>query len=78
MHVCLRDCAVFVCVCVCVCVCARQILNENLATLTAKFEKATSEKLKCQQEAESTERTITLANRLVSPYVSLPLSLSIQ
>uniref|UniRef100_A0A8C4ZK88 Uncharacterized protein n=1 Tax=Gadus morhua TaxID=8049 RepID=A0A8C4ZK88_GADMO len=46
------------------------ILNENLATLTAKFEKATSEKLKCQQEAESTERTITLANRLVGGLAS--------
>ncbi|KAM9424094.1 dynein axonemal heavy chain 9 isoform 2-T2 [Pholidichthys leucotaenia] len=40
-------------------------LNENLAKLTAKFEKATAEKLKCQQEAESTARTISLANRLV-------------
>ncbi|XP_015248307.1 PREDICTED: dynein heavy chain 9, axonemal [Cyprinodon variegatus] len=40
-------------------------LNENLAKLTAKFEKATAEKVKCQQEAESTARTISLANRLV-------------
>ncbi|XP_041830036.1 dynein heavy chain 9, axonemal-like isoform X1 [Melanotaenia boesemani] len=40
-------------------------LNENLAKLTAKFEKATADKLKCQQEAESTARTISLANRLV-------------
>jgi len=43
-----------------------QHLNENLAKLTAKFEKATADKLKCQQEAESTARTIALANRLVS------------
>ncbi|XP_043958392.1 dynein heavy chain 9, axonemal isoform X2 [Gambusia affinis] len=40
-------------------------LNENLAKLTAKFEKATADKVKCQQEAESTARTISLANRLV-------------
>ncbi|KAM4623876.1 dynein axonemal heavy chain 9 isoform 1-T1 [Polymixia lowei] len=45
-------------------------LNENLAKLTAKFEKATAEKLKCQQEAESTARTISLANRLVGGLVS--------
>lgn len=43
-----------------------QHLNENLAKLTAKFEKATAEKLKCQQEAEVTAGTISLANRLVS------------
>ncbi|XP_066120408.1 dynein axonemal heavy chain 9 [Saccopteryx bilineata] len=40
-------------------------LNENLARLTAKFEKATADKLKCQQEAEVTAGTISLANRLV-------------
>uniref|UniRef100_A0A096MH56 Dynein axonemal heavy chain 17 n=1 Tax=Poecilia formosa TaxID=48698 RepID=A0A096MH56_POEFO len=40
-------------------------LNENLAKLTAKFEKATADKVKCQREAESTARTISLANRLV-------------
>ncbi len=56
--------SVSVCVCVCVFV-AYQHLNENLAKLTAKFEKATADKLKCQQEAESTARTISLANRLV-------------
>lgn len=43
-----------------------QRLNENLGKLTAKFEKATSDKLKCQQEAEATACTITLANWLVS------------
>lgn len=43
-----------------------QRLNENLRKLTAKFEKATSDKLKCQQEAEATACTIALANRLVS------------
>ncbi|XP_067860408.1 dynein axonemal heavy chain 9-like [Heptranchias perlo] len=45
-------------------------LNENLAKLTAKFERATADKLKCQQEAESTARTITLANRLVGGLAS--------
>ncbi|XP_008276610.1 dynein axonemal heavy chain 9 [Stegastes partitus] len=45
-------------------------LNENLAKLTAKFEKATVDKLKCQQEAESTARTISLANRLVGGLAS--------
>ncbi|XP_025049146.1 dynein heavy chain 17, axonemal-like [Alligator sinensis] len=40
-------------------------LNANLATLTAEFEKATAEKIKCQQEADTTNRVIMLANRLV-------------
>jgi len=40
-------------------------LNNNLAELTAQFEEATAAKLKCQQEAEATESTISLANRLV-------------
>lgn len=43
-----------------------QRLNENLGKLTAKFEKATADKLKCQEEAEVTAGTISLANRLVS------------
>lgn len=38
-------------------------LNENLATLTAQFEKATAEKIKCQQEADETNKVINLANR---------------
>lgn len=38
-------------------------LNANLAALTADFQKATAEKLKCQQEADATNRVITLANR---------------
>ncbi|XP_029978186.1 dynein axonemal heavy chain 9 [Sphaeramia orbicularis] len=45
-------------------------LNENLAKLTAKFEKATADKLKCQQEAESTAHIISLANRLVGGLAS--------
>ncbi|KFQ06883.1 Dynein heavy chain 17, axonemal, partial [Leptosomus discolor] len=40
-------------------------LNANLAALTAEFEKATVEKIKCQQEADATNRVITLANRLI-------------
>lgn len=47
-----------------------QELDANLAELTAEFEAATSEKLKCQQQAESTARTITLANRLVGGLAS--------
>nr|XP_026486610.1 dynein beta chain, ciliary [Vanessa tameamea] len=45
-------------------------LEEKLATLTADFEKATAEKLKCQQEADATNRTIQLANRLVNGLAS--------
>ncbi|RLV89556.1 hypothetical protein DV515_00014816, partial [Chloebia gouldiae] len=45
-------------------------LNENLGKLTARFEKATSDKLRCQQEAEATACTITLANRLVGGLAS--------
>ena len=40
-------------------------LNDNLAELTGEFEEATSAKLKCQQQAEETAQTISLANRLV-------------
>uniref|UniRef100_A0AAV2JVC4 Uncharacterized protein n=1 Tax=Knipowitschia caucasica TaxID=637954 RepID=A0AAV2JVC4_KNICA len=47
-----------------------KVLDENLSKLTAKFEKATADKLKCQQEADATERTITLANRLVGGLAS--------
>ena len=38
--------------------------------MTAKFEKATAAKLKCQQEAEATANTISLANRLVGGLAS--------
>lgn len=37
-----------------------------MAKLTADFEQATAAKLKCQQEADATNRTIALANRLVN------------
>lgn len=40
-------------------------LDESLKELTENFERATNEKLRCQQEAESTQLTISLANRLV-------------
>lgn len=43
--------------------CLLKVLNANLAALTAEFEKATAEKIKCQQEADATNRVITLANR---------------
>ncbi|NWV39884.1 DYH17 protein, partial [Grantiella picta] len=46
------------------------MLNENLATLTAQFEKATAEKIKCQQEADETNKVINLANRLVGGLAS--------
>jgi dynein heavy chain len=45
-------------------------LDDNLADLRAKFEKATSDKLKCEQEAQSTQVTIGLANRLVNGLAS--------
>lgn len=43
--------------------CLLKDLNANLAALTAEFEKATAEKIKCHQEADATNRVITLANR---------------
>ncbi|KAJ8957969.1 hypothetical protein NQ318_001970 [Aromia moschata] len=45
-------------------------LEEQLAKLTADFEKATTEKLLCQQEADATNATIQLANRLVGGLAS--------
>ena len=45
-------------------------LEEALGKLTAEFEKATAEKLRCQQEAETTNKTIELANRLVGGLAS--------
>lgn len=47
-----------------------QSLEEALGKLTAEFEKATNDKLKCQQEAELTNKTIELANRLVGGLAS--------
>eukprot|EP00911_Craspedida_sp_UC1_P002095 UC1_evm8s1611 len=40
-------------------------LDGELKVLTDKFEAATAAKLKCQQEADETNKTINLANRLV-------------
>ncbi|KAJ1558852.1 Dynein heavy chain 9, axonemal [Nowakowskiella sp. JEL0078] len=45
-------------------------LDRNLADLRAKFEKATADKLKCEEEARSTQETIVLANRLVNGLAS--------
>jgi dynein heavy chain len=47
-----------------------QSLEEQLAKLTADFEQATAEKLRCQEEADATSRTIALANRLVGGLAS--------
>ncbi|KAJ3220317.1 hypothetical protein HK099_004389 [Clydaea vesicula] len=45
-------------------------LDQNLDELKAKFEKATADKLKCEEEARSTQETIILANRLVNGLAS--------
>ena len=45
-------------------------LDRNLADLKAKFEKATSDKLRCEEEAKATQETIVLANRLVNGLAS--------
>lgn len=42
-----------------------QELDTSLETLTTAFEKATSEKLRFQEEVNRTNKTIELANRLV-------------
>lgn len=47
-----------------------QSLEEQLGKLTADFEQATSEKVKCQEEADATNATIILANRLVGGLAS--------
>lgn len=49
---------------------ALQELDDSLAELTASFERATAEKLKCQEEADNTAKTINLANRLVGGLAS--------
>ncbi|KAJ3023806.1 hypothetical protein HKX48_000940 [Thoreauomyces humboldtii] len=45
-------------------------LDRNLAELTAQFEKATADKLACEEEARATQETIVLANRLVGGLAS--------
>ncbi|KAI9221923.1 dynein heavy chain and region D6 of dynein motor-domain-containing protein [Blastocladiella britannica] len=45
-------------------------LDNNLATLKAQFEKATADKLRCEEEARATQETIVLANRLVGGLAS--------
>jgi len=46
------------------------VLEDALGKLTKEFEMATNAKLKCQQEADLTNKTITLANRLVGGLAS--------
>ncbi|RXM94380.1 Dynein beta chain, ciliary [Acipenser ruthenus] len=45
-------------------------LDTSLATLTAAFEKAIAEKIRCQDELNRTNKTIELANRLVKALAS--------
>ena len=45
-------------------------LEAALGELTAKFEKATADKLKCQEEADLTNKTLELANRLIGGLAS--------
>lgn len=45
-------------------------LDNNLGDLKAKFEKATADKLRCEEEARATTETIVLANRLVNGLAS--------
>lgn len=52
------------------CLTCLQSLEEQLAKLTSDFEQATAEKLLCQQEADATNATIQLANRLVGGLAS--------
>lgn len=52
------------------CTLITQELEEALSKLTNEFEKATEEKLKCQQEADKTYTTIELANRLIGGLAS--------
>lgn len=47
-----------------------QSLEEQLSKLTADFEQATADKLRCQREADATQATIQLANRLVGGLAS--------
>lgn len=41
-------------------------MEAQLSKLTSDFEQATEEKLRCQEEADATTKTILLANRLVN------------
>lgn len=41
-----------------------------LAKLTSDFEQATADKLRCQKDADATQATIQLANRLVGGLAS--------
>lgn len=45
-------------------------MEDQLAKLTADFEKAMEEKIKCQEQANATNQKIQLANRLVGGLAS--------
>ena len=45
-------------------------MEEALGKLTAEYESAVSAKLRCQQEAEATQKTLELANRLIGGLAS--------
>ena len=45
-------------------------LQNTLAKLTADYQKAVDEKVRCQEEADATTKTIQLANRLVGGLAS--------
>ena len=45
-------------------------MESTLAKLTSDYQKAIDEKVRCQQEADETTKTIALANRLVNGLAS--------
>jgi dynein heavy chain len=45
-------------------------LQKTLAKLTADYQQAVDEKVRCQEEADATTKTIHLANRLVGGLAS--------
>lgn len=49
-----------------------QDLDRNLSRLTASFERAIAEKVRCQEEVNQTNKTIELANKLVKELEASP------
>ena len=45
-------------------------LEATLSKLTSDYQRAIDEKVRCQQEADATSKTIALANRLVNGLAS--------
>lgn len=45
-------------------------LNQNLSDLKAAYEKAVSDKLRCEEDAKKTQETLVLANRLIGGLAS--------